>query len=65
MAAITVTVPANINVVDAPANSGTATINVDLREEPGSGGFFTIEVPAASAAGLVKGPITLTISQGS
>jgi hypothetical protein len=58
--AITVNIPATIDVVDGEGGAATATINADLRQQPNAGGFFSAQVPV-SAITAIAAPAAPTL----
>jgi hypothetical protein len=59
---ITVPITANINSVDAPVGATLNTVNVDLRQQPTSGGFFTAEIAStAVSAGSATLPAVIEV----
>lgn len=64
MAVVQLNIPAQLSAVDLQGSATDCVLNVDLRQQASSGGFFNAEVAASGLSGLAAGACTLTIAQG-
>lgn len=64
MSVVQLNIPAQLSAVDLQGSATDCVLNVDLRQQALSGGFFSAEAAASGLAGLAAGACTLTVAQG-